>query len=436
LSIPDGTSNSGAGRAKKGAVSGESEAKHGDDTYDIPEEGETMLNYHNGVTHSQRSAALWSRRRDVAIATLGWALIVSGLLWLAGHIAHTLLMLAIAALFAYALAPAVTVLRRFLPKWAAMVIVYFAVLTIVAAIFTLLVSTIITEVTGLATQVTHLLSPNQSGDNTPLYRTLTNLGISTDQITAARNWATQQLGAAAGTAAPIVTGLVNGLLDIVLVTVLSIYLLLDGPRMVRWLRSEIPLSQRERSEFLIETLQQVAGGYVRGELILCTLIGVLVGVGMQLLGVPFAILLGVMAFFFEFIPFLGPLLSAATCVIVAISVGWVTVGLVLLYFVGIHIIEGYVVGPRVLGHSLGLHPAISIVALLIGGEVFGLWGALFAAPIAGVLQVVLSTLWSEWREAHPQQFPEGPTDQTTTEIGATPEAAPSPTNGAGATQGV
>lgn len=395
-----------------------------------------MLDYRNGVTQSQRSAAQWSRRRDVAVATLGWAFIVSGLLWLAGHIAHTLLMLAIAALFAYALAPAVTVLRRFLPKWAAMLIVYFAVLTIVAAIFTLLVSTIITEVTGLASQVTHLLSPNQSGDNTPLYRTLTNLGISSDQITAARNWATHELGAAAGSAAPIVTGLVNGLLDIVLVTVLSIYLLLDGPRMVRWLRSEVPLNQRERSEFLIDTLQQVAGGYVRGELILCTLIGVLVGVGMQLLGVPFAILLGVLAFFFEFIPFLGPLFSAAACVIVAISVGWVTVGLVLLYFIGIHILEGYVIGPRVLGHSLGLHPAISIVALLIGGEVFGLWGALFAAPIAGILQVVLSTLWNEWREAHPLQFPEEPTDQPTTASITTPDAASPTASGASAPQGV
>jgi uncharacterized membrane protein YraQ (UPF0718 family) len=84
----------------------------------------------------------------------------------------------------------------------------------------------------------------------------------------------------------------------------------------------------------------------------------------------------------------------------------VTVVLVAAYFILIHIIEGYVLGPRILGRSLGLHPAISIVALLIGGEVFGLWGALFAAPIAGIIQVVLSTFWRELRESHPQMFPE------------------------------
>jgi predicted PurR-regulated permease PerM len=158
-----------------------------------------------------------------------------------------------------------------------------------------------------------------------------------------------------------------------------------------------------------------------------------VGVGMQLLGLPFATLLGVLAFFFEFIPFLGPLFSAVACLLVGASLGWVTMALVLVYFVFIHIIEGYVVGPRVLGRSLGLHPAISIVALLVGGEVFGLWGALFAAPIAGIVQVVLSALWTEWRESHPTQFPDED-DQAEEDLpepalnifNSPPDAAPTP----------
>ena len=356
---------------------------------------------------AQRSAeSRWARRRDAALAILGWAAIIAGVLWLASHIVHTLLMLALAALFAYALAPAVTLLHRFLPKWLAILIVYVAVLAIIGAIFSLLISAVITEVSALADQVKFLLSPGSAGANTSLYRALQRLGVSASQITDARRWITQQLGGAAGAAAPIVTGVVSGLLDVVLVTVLSIYLLVDGQRIATWLRHDMPVSQRMRSEFLLDTLERVAGGYIRGELLLCTLIGLLVGIGMQLIGVPFAVLLGVLAFFFEFIPFLGPLLSAAVCVMAGVSMGWVTVVLILAYFVFIHIIEGYVVGPRIFGHSLGLHPAISIVALLAGGEVFGLWGALFAAPFAGIVQVVLAALWSEWRESHPAQFPD------------------------------
>lgn len=382
--------------------------------------------------------SVWERRRDVALSVVGWALITGGVVWLASHIVHTLLMLVIAALLAYALAPAVTLLKRFLPKWASVLIVYILVLAIVAGVFTLIISTIVTEVTALAAVLSHTLTSDPTAASSPLYTTLRRFGISSNQITTARDWAASQLAGAAGVAAPIVTGVLNGLLDFILITVLSIYLLIDGPRVIAWLHREMPIAQRPLGAFLLETVQQVAGGYIRGELILCSLIGFLVWAGMQVLGVPFAILLGVLAFFFEFIPFLGPWMSAAACLVVGISQGWLTVALILVYFVAIHIVEGYIIGPRILGRSLGLHPAISIVALLIGGEVFGLWGALFAAPLAGIIQVLLSTFWREWREAHPTLFPAEsehgvditdaatPTTSPTSQADAAPQTTPEP----------
>jgi predicted PurR-regulated permease PerM len=60
----------------------------------------------------------------------------------------------------------------------------------------------------------------------------------------------------------------------------------------------------------------------------------------------------------------------------------------------------------VLAKAVGLHPAVSIIALLVGAELLGVWGALFAAPVAGLLQVLLTTLWQEWRQQHPIQFPQ------------------------------
>lgn len=377
----------------------------------------------------------WARRRDAALAIVGWALIIAGALWLAGHIIHTLLILALAALFAYAIAPGVALLHRKLPKWLAVVIVYVIVLAIILAVLYILISDIVTEVTTLVEQLKTLFSPGSQGANSPLIRLLKGFGVTSSQLAAARDWLTRQLASFAGAATPVVTGVISGLLDALLVAVLSIYLLYDGPRVVAWLRSELPVSQRNRGEFVIDTLQRVAGGYIRGALILCTVIGLLVGVGMQVIGVPFATLLGALAFFFEFIPFLGPVFSFVACALVGATQGWATLLIVVVYFLFIHAIEAYVVGPRVLGRSLGLHPAISIVALLIGAEVFGLWGALFGAPLAGIAQVVLSTLWREWRSTHPAQFPDG-RDQTGD---AAPEPAlnvfsptPEPPPGAGA----
>jgi AI-2E family transporter len=100
---------------------------------------------------------------------------------------------------------------------------------------------------------------------------------------------------------------------------------------------------------------------------------------------------------------------------VALTQGWVLAVIVLGYFVLIHVLEGYVVAPRVLAKAVGLHPAVSIIALLVGAELLGVWGALFAAPVAGLLQVLLTTVWRGWRQDHPLQYPTVPTQTSLTQ---------------------
>jgi predicted PurR-regulated permease PerM len=155
---------------------------------------------------------------------------------------------------------------------------------------------------------------------------------------------------------------------------------------------------------LLDTLQRVVGGYIRGQLLLCGIIGVLVGIGMQLIGVPYALLLGVLAFVLEFIPVLGTLVSGAICILLALTKGWVIALIVLVYFVVVHVLEGDVVGPRIVGKTIGLHPVVSLAALIAGAELFGIGGALLAAPVAGVLQALLVAIWVGWRQTHPKAF--------------------------------
>ena len=107
---------------------------------------------------------------------------------------------------------------------------------------------------------------------------------------------------------------------------------------------------------------------------------------------------------FAFVPVLGTFISGAVCVLLALTKGWLIALLVLLYFVAIHVFEGDIVGPRIVGKALGLHPIISLTALVAGAELFGIWGALFASPIAGILQALIATFWIEWRTTHPDAF--------------------------------
>lgn len=378
----------------------------------------------------------WGRRRDVVITTLGVLVIVAVLVWAMAHVAHALLVVVIAAVLAYALFPAVTLLARYVPRAVAILVVYLAVVSVIGAIGYLIVTTAVDQITALTHQITLLLSPGVDIANSPLLRRLRSLGVTDAQIRAVGDQVLAQAQVVLHSAVPVLEGIFNAVLDTILVTVLSIYLLIDGHRVVQFARTSVPIKHRARVTFTLTTLERVVGGYIRGQLALATLVGLLVGLGMGVLRVPYAVLLGVIAFMLEFIPILGVFISGAACVLVALTQGWFLAVVVLVYFVVVHIIEGDIVGPRIVGRAVGVHPAVSMFALLAGAELFGIWGALFASPIAGLLQSFLSVVWHEWREFHASQFPEEfgvPVVPVTTREAraSTPQLDATPTVGAG-----
>ena len=348
-------------------------------------------------------ASKWAQRRDIPIAILAWIALGLVILWALSWVSRTLIVIIVATLLAFALAPAVKFLSRFVPRVIAILVVYLVVLTAISLLLYFVASTTIDQVSTLAKSLA-----GNKGINplTPIVTFLSRFGVTQSQIDAIGHQIASQAEGVVGSAVPVLTGIFNFMLDIIIVAVLSIYLLIDGGRVVRWIRRNVPLMQRERTLFVIDTLNRVIGGYIRGQVTLALLIGFLVGIGMTILHVPYAVLLGVLAFFLEFIPILGTLTSGAICVLIALTQGWVIALLVLAYFVIVHILEGDVVGPRIVGKAVGLHPAVSLIALLAGAELFGIWGAVLASPIAGVLQALLVSFYQNWRETHPDQFPD------------------------------
>lgn len=387
------------------------------------------------VTQGDRLVLRWARQRDLVLTIIGWLFIVAVIVWAASHIVRSLLVLLIAVLLAYALAPVVTLLRRFIPRWLAILLVYLVAVALFAGLIYLIVTSLISQLVSLTHTITQLSRPGGNSATNAVLATLHQYGISDSQLQSARQQLLSQVEGLAQNVIPLLSGVFSGALDAILVVVLSVYLLIDGERLVAWLKANAPLSYRSRVRFTFDTLQRVVGGYIRGQLLLCTLVGVLVGAGMAVFQVPYALLLGVLAFVFEFIPIIGVFFSGAFCVVLAlVSHGPLIAGLVLIYFIVVHVIEGDVVGPRIVGQAVGVHPAVSIFALLAGAELFGVWGALLASPVAGVLQVFLAAVFRQWRMANAQQFPEefGPkivpvtTAQAAaqTASGATPHVAP------------
>src|SRR5205823_3556752 len=237
--------------------------------------------------------ATWMRRVGLPLAILAWTGVALLLLWLAGHVIQALLLLTFSALLAYALAPAVKVLERMMPRFLAILLVYLVILGALSALLYLIVRTAIVQVVSLSDYVRFLLTPGKSGQLTPLEQTLQSFGLSQSQIASARDQVVAGIEGFAGSVVPLLTGLVGAVLDVVLVAVLSIYLLAGGSRVSDWLRRNMPQQQQGNMKLLLDTLQRVVGGYIRGQLLLCGFVGLLVGVGMQVIGVPYALLLGV-----------------------------------------------------------------------------------------------------------------------------------------------
>ncbi len=338
----------------------------------------------------------WQRAFYVPLTILAWFAVAIVVLWLLGHVSHTVLLIVLASVVAFALAPLVALFRRWLSRPLAIGLAYIAGVGIVVGLSLLLVVTAAQQVSILVqnlpsyAQQVQNIEPQIADRLGPLGVTPANLQSFNQQLFGAA----QQVGTtvAAGSLG-IVSRVVEDIVDAVLILILSIYFLLGGPRVAAWLRAATPERLLPATRLMIRTVNQVIGGYVRGTLTMAALIGVLVGVGLGILGVPFAVLLGLLAFFMEFVPVIGVLISGAVSLLVTLPRGPGITIVVLIYFIIVHIIESDIVGPRVMGRAVGIHPAVGIIALLAGSELFGVWGALFAAPLAGLLQAAITAAW-------------------------------------------
>ena len=177
------------------------------------------------------------------------------------------------------------------------------------------------------------------------------------------------------------------LFSTVLVIVVSIYMLLDMQRLAAAVDRRFP--PQPGSTPLIERMEQALASYVKGQLALSLIIGTSAGVGIWILDVVgllpgggrYAVLFGVWAGITELIPYIGPWLGAAPPIVYALVQDPISALWVALLFLGIQQLEGHIVVPKVMGHSLRLHPLLVIFGLLAGGEIYGFPGIIVALPL-------------------------------------------------------
>jgi predicted PurR-regulated permease PerM len=189
----------------------------------------------------------------------------------------------------------------------------------------------------------------------------------------------------------IISETANALLDITLILIISFYLLMDGHRLMASARDLIPGTYREQGAFFLSSLDRVLGGYIRGQLFLSLLAGILGGGGAAVLGVPYPLLIGISTFILEIVPVIGPMIAVVPAVAISLffNMPVVTTVALVVWFIIFQQIVTNVLGPRIMGAAVGIHPLEALLAVLIGFPLGGFLGAFLAVPVMGIVHILI-----------------------------------------------
>jgi predicted PurR-regulated permease PerM len=178
---------------------------------------------------------------------------------------------------------------------------------------------------------------------------------------------------------------------LVLTPILTYYLLRDWERILARLRALLPRAREGQILTFAREYDRLLARYMRGQLIAASIVGVLTGIGFWLVGFPNALLLGVTAGVFNVVPYLGLIVSLLPALVIAVFSGsfLLSLGKIVLVFAVVQVLDGSVIGPRVVGESVGLHPVWVILSLSVAGFFFGFVGLLIAIPLAVLVKLAL-----------------------------------------------
>lgn len=318
-------------------------------------------------------------------------------LWMIGDI---LLSCFVAVLLAGMMYPAAEwAAERKIPKLVTVLLIYFLLFGVIGAVITLLVPAVSDQ-----SKAFFAAYGDQGGIIPHLSESVRAFaqrhGVTVNLTTSLSSFLTGMQAQAQGIFGNIfgtVSNIFVGIAGFILVLVLALYMVIEDQAIGETFRHWVPREYQAFSIRLSQLLMQKLGGWMRGQLLLCLIIGALYLIAFIALGVPYPLLLAGLGGIFEFIPYIGPMLSAVPAVLLAVTVSPTCAILTLIAITIIQQLENNFIVPKVMEKTVGLNPIVSIVAFMIGAKLFGVVGAIFAIPVATAVHLIL-TEGRAWRK--------------------------------------
>ena len=300
-------------------------------------------------------------------------------LWFLYQVRQIILALFVSVILMAALNPIVDRLQRWhLPRWLSILLLYVVIFG------------------GLGITVAILIPPLVDQTSTFINRSifylksLSVLGIDTNIITSQIS----QLGLLPNSVLKIIVGFFSNLIAVLFLLMVTFYLLLERRNLNRYLLILFGEGGEQRAGEFVDKIEHRLGGWIRGEAVLMTIIGLMTYIGLRILGIEFALPLAIFAGLLEVVPNIGPSISAIPAVLMGLTISPITaLAVAALYFL-VQQLENSVIVPKVMERAVGVNPLLVILSLAIGLKLAGVVGAILAVPFVLVIQVVIAEFFS------------------------------------------
>jgi predicted PurR-regulated permease PerM len=331
---------------------------------------------------------------QVVLATL-FVVCVFLTFWLLFRLRDVLFLFFVAIVVGTAIRPAVEWLhRRGIPRATGIILLYILIAGFVVGFLAMILPLVADQATEISRTIPEYYTSFRSALIDSNNRLLQNIGLRLpSQLSGLVNRTdpnTEEMVDQVGQTLLYTNFILRGLLGTLVVFLLAYYWTQESNFILRSLMRIAPPQRKKSIREFLQLAEMKLGGYVRGQGLLCVAVGLTAFIAYVLIGLPYTLVLAIFAGVMELVPIFGPALGAVPALLVALSIDpgkaiWVVVATVL-----IQLLENTVLVPRIMKHSVGVNPIITLLSLIAFGSVFGFVGALLALPLAAIIQLLVS----------------------------------------------
>jgi predicted PurR-regulated permease PerM len=345
----------------------------------------------------------FTRRMLQTVAAVAGTVLLVAALWAARD---ALMLVYVSALIAMGFSPLVRIIEhpdadggaRRVPRWLAILAIYIGIVGVLAVLGLMVIPPLVSQAIALWDKL-----PDEFNR---LQTFLIRYRLMTRRITLAEAVSSAPEGTstnAVGTVLIALSSVIGGVFGLITILILSFYLLIEAQAMFQYIMRFIPVGRRADVAVAAREAVSKVSAWLRAQFVLAGVMGAFAAVGLGLMGVPYFYVVALIAAIGETIPIVGPVIGGVTAVAVAITVSPKMALMVGIYFLVLHQIEANVLVPKIMEKRVGVSPVAVLVALLVGGALWGLVGAILAIPTAAILSVIVEEIAVE-RDARIQRI--------------------------------